>query len=125
MQLVKQLDLPNGLTVNFCNNSHRYFGDYHRVRVEISCEIPILEEYFSCHEEFVEAKRALGDSVHFRRHVERMGVSTADLEASLESIIESFCGHSLTYLESPDFPRKLICRELASDRLKVQRSYPG
>lgn len=125
MKLARQLTISNGLTVNIFNHNHRYFGDYHHVKVEITCEVPILEEYFSSREECDEARAALGESTTlYRRSVEKMGVSSAELEATLESIIEDFTDHSLSYLASPEFPRRLIAKELAaSSKVTAHRTY--
>jgi hypothetical protein len=126
MKLARKVDLENGLTVSFFTHCHRYFGDYHQVRVEITCEVPIEEEYFSSLVECNEARAALGMTAVFRRKVERMGVPTADLETTLESIIANFSEHSLSYLSTSDFPGKLIATELAaSSRGIAKGTYSG
>jgi hypothetical protein len=125
MNLVKEIPLENNLKVCFYNHNHRYFGDYHRVKVEITCEVPIMEEYFSTRAEFAEAISYLGRSAIFKRSVEQMGVSTDELEPCLERIIENFISHSLSYLASNEFPRKLIRRELANTVRKARGAYPG
>ena len=125
MKLVKEIHLKNGLTVSIFNHNHRYFGDYHRVKVEITCEVPIMEKYFATRAECADAISSLGRSVCFKRSVEQMGVSTDELEHCLEMIIGNFSSHSLSYLASPEFPRKLIQKELASTTRTVHRTYPG
>lgn len=125
MKLVREVCLANGLTVSFFNHNHRYFGDYHQVRVEITCEVPIHEQLFAKRGECEEARGALGGSAIFRRSVEKMGVPSAELEIALESIIENFCDHSLPYLASPEFPRQLIAKELAANsRITHHGTYP-
>jgi hypothetical protein len=123
MKLVKQIPLENGLTVSFFNHNHRYFGDYHKVRVEITCEVAILEEYFATPDEFAEAMASLGASAVFRRSLEQMGVSTDELEDCLDRVIENFINHSLSYIASPGFPRKLIQKELANITQPNRRTY--
>ena len=113
MKLARQVPLENGLTVSFYHHSHRYFGDYHRVRVEIICEVPVMEEYFSDPAAFAEARSFLGRNVFFRRNLELMGIPTAELENSLEKTIDNFSEHSLSYLASPMFPRRMVLAELA------------
>jgi hypothetical protein len=125
MNLVKEIPLDNNLKVCFHNHNHRYFGDYHRVKVEITCEVPIMEEYFATRAECEEAINSLGSSALFKRSVEQMGVSTDELEPCLERIIENFIGHSLSYLASKEFPRKLIQKELAKTTRKTRGTYPG
>jgi len=125
MKLVKEIHLKNGLTVSIFNHNHRYFGDYHRVKVEITCEVPIMEKYFATRAECADAISSLGRSVCFKRSVEQMGVSTDELEPCLERIIDNFINHSLSYLASNEFPRKLIQKELANSTRKARGTYPG
>jgi hypothetical protein len=122
---IRQIRLANGLTLLFHDRSRRYFGDYHRAKVEITCSIPILEEYFSEKQELEDAVKNLGDAVIFRRSVERMGVSSADLASVLASIMDNFCEHSIHYISSPAFPRKMVHMELAKARKTVKRRYPA
>jgi hypothetical protein len=120
---IRQIRLANGLTVLFHDQSRRYFGDYHQAKVEITCRFPVLEEYFSGKKEMKDAVKTLGDSVIFRRSVEQMGVSSADLLNALESIMDNFCNHTLHYMSSPTFPRKMVQLELAKARRTVKRRY--
>ena len=125
MKLVKEIPLENDLIVRFYNHNHRYFGDYHRVKVEITCEVPIMEEYFSNRAECAEAISTLGRSALFKRGVEQMGVSSDELEPCLERIIDNFISHALSYLASPEFPRMLIKKEMANSMRTVRGTYPG
>lgn len=125
MKLVREIPLENGLTVCIYNHNHRYFGDYHRVRVEIVCAAPVLEEYFTDRAEYAEARTSLGDSAVFRHNVELMGVASGEVDRSLERVIENFANHSLAYLASATFPRKLVLAELSGLKQKKRRAYPG
>ena len=125
MKLVKEIPLENNLNVCFYNHNHRYFGDYHRVKVEITCKVPLKEEYFTTRAECVEAINTLGLSALFKRSVEQMGVSSDELEPCLERIIDNFISHALSYLASPEFPRMLIKKEMANSMRTVRGTYPG
>lgn len=125
MELTREISLKNGLTVSFYHDTHRYFGDYHRIKVEIICEVPLLENYFSSPEEFAEASAFLGSKAVFRRKLELMGVSSAEVEQSLESVIANFSSHSQSYLSSSLFPRKLVLAELSGARRKTAKAYTG
>lgn len=125
MELAREISLENGLTVSFYHHIHRYFGDYHRIKVEIICEVPLLEKYFTSQEEFAEARASLGKSAVFRRNLELMGVSSAEVEQSLERVIANFSSHSLSYLSSSLFPSKLVLAELSGARRKTRKAYTG
>ena len=125
MKPIKEIFLDNGLIVSFFNHTHRYFGDYHRVRVKIICEVPLLKEYFADQSEYAEAKANLGSNAIFRRDTELMGIPSGELEKCLEKVIENFTDHSLSYLSSPQFPRKFVLTELSGSRKKTRQVYPG
>ncbi len=123
MKLAREIPLENGLTVRFYHHTHRYFGDYHRIKMEILCEIPVREDFFDNCDEFADAQTLLGHAAVFRRNIEMMGISSADVENSLERTIENFMNHSRTYLSSPLFPKKLVLAELAGARKQDRRVY--
>jgi hypothetical protein len=125
MELAREISLENGLTVSFYQHTHRYFGDYHRIKVEIICEVPLLEEYFASQAEFAEAVASFGSKAVFRRNLELMGVSSAEVAPSLEGVIANFSSHSLSYLSSPLFPRKLVHAELSAAGPKTRKAYTG
>lgn len=125
MELAREISLENGLTVSFYQHIHRYFGDYHRIKVEIICEVPVLEEYFTSPEEFAEAVASLGSKAIYRRNLELMGVSSAEVERSVANVIDNFSSHSLSYLSSRLFPRKLVHAELSAVGPKMRKAYTG
>jgi hypothetical protein len=125
MQPFRQIKLANGLTVCFYEHTHRYFGDYHRIRIDITCQIPVLEEYFDSHLDWEKALRHLGKAVEFRRSIEQMGVPTAELRANLESAVDNFCAHAIQYITAIDFPRKVIQSELNKLNSSISRRYHG
>ena len=125
MKPIKEIFLDNGLTVSFYNHTHRYFGDYHRVRVKIICEVPILEKYFADYSEYSQAKGKLGNNVIFRRDTELMGIPSGELEKTLENVVENFTDHVLSYLSSPQFPRKFVLLKLSESGKNTRRVYPG
>ena len=123
MKLAREVPLENGLTVCFYHHNHRYFGDYHRIKLEIICEIPVREEYFSNPDEFAEARAILGRNAFFRRELELMGIPTAEVDQTLEKTMDNFSNHSFSYLASPLFPRKMVLSELEGARRKGRRLY--
>ncbi len=125
MKLAKEIPLANGLTVCFYHHTHRYFGDYHRIKVEIVCEVPIREEYFKTPAECAEARAVLGGRAVFRRSTEMMGIPTAEVQQCLDNTMENFVKHSLSYLSSASFPRKLVLAELSVAREKGRKVYTG
>lgn len=85
--------LNNGILVEFFDLSNRYFGDYHRVCVEIRMQVP----------------RADGGQPLCRKHaLERMGVAGAEVETVRDRLAEDYWQHAGPYLAHADCPERLL-----------------
>ena len=108
---IREVPLTNGLTVRFFDATRRYFGDYHKVRVKISCEVPVTPNLFDDAASYETALKQLGKSVQYVKEVEQQGVPTADTTQAMEAIVRHFMAHSLGYFQSEAFPRKFVQSE--------------
>ena len=123
--LIRELSLPNGLSLSFINHTHHYFGDIYRVKMEILCNVPVLIGYFQTSQAFEEARALLGDTVVYSRIVEQMGVPSTEIERVLNRLMTNFMEHSHPYFASALFPKKLVLAELNKvKRKEIQRRYP-
>ncbi len=122
-EMVRTDQLKNGLLVEFRDFSNRYYGDYHRVRVEVRCRCLLAEGYFAGSDDpqgdLRKVKEQLGAELSFVRNLEKMGVAGDAVAATRQGLIESFIQSTFPYLESPNFPVRLIARELAQVQKKV------
>ncbi|HJV64275.1 MAG TPA: hypothetical protein VJ550_00935 [Geomonas sp.] len=109
---IREVPLSNGLTLRFFDHTRRYFGDYHQVRIEISCELPLTPDLFDDQAACAAALKVLGPSVRYLKQVEHQGVATAAVQEAVERVIGDFLSHSLGYFQSPAFPKKLVHSEL-------------
>lgn len=91
----------NGVTVEFFDRSNRYFGDYHRVCVEIRLQVPRPDGA----EPLIKSKL-----------LERMGVAGADVEAARIRLADDYWQHAGPYLTQAAYPARLIAAEAASRR---------
>lgn len=93
MEIFRTESLANDIELMFFDGSNRYFGDYHRVCVEIRLRVspdgPIL----------------------MIRQLERMAVPGAETEAVRNRLVDDFMRHAGRYLAHPDYPAKLLARE--------------
>jgi hypothetical protein len=110
--LIREIPLSNGLTVRFFDTTRRYFGDYHQVRIKISCDVPLTTELFEDQQAFEAAFKLLGASVHYQKDVEQQGVPTLGTGDAVEQVIRQFREHSLSYFQSEAFPKKFVQSEL-------------
>jgi hypothetical protein len=110
--LIRELSLPNGLTVSFYDCTRHYFGDFYLVKMEIQCKVPVIPGYFEDRDAFDEARMLLGDAVVYKRTEEQMGVPSTEIERVLQRFITNFMEHSLSYFAADRFPEKLVRAEL-------------
>ena len=111
-KLIREIPLSNGLTVRFFDASRRYFGDYHQVRVKISCDVPLTPDLFQDEASYETATKLLGACVSYQKEIEHQGVAGASVEETVDRVIAHFVEHSLDYFSGPGFPKKLAQAEL-------------
>jgi len=99
--------LCNGVEVAFADCSNRYFGDYHRVCVEVRISIHL----------------PAGSASRLAQvgRLERMGVAGADVAAIRSQLVDDYWRHAGRYLAHPDYPARL----LAASAVKVSRPQFG
>lgn len=110
--LIREIPLTNGLTVRFYDATRRYFGDYHQVRIKISCQVPLSAGLFEDAQAFEAAVKLLGAQVLYQKEIEQQGVPTLAVSDAVEKVISQFMENSLCYFESGDFPRRFAQSEL-------------
>lgn len=118
--IIRTDELANGVRVEFVDQSNRYFGDYHRLRIEVRCRVAITESLFAeaadPHAEAGRVREMLGAEVLWVRHLERMGVAGSDLDAVRGDLIATFAASNFPYLQSREFPARLVERKLAEGK---------
>ncbi len=95
--------LDNGVVVDFFDLSNRYFGDYHRVCVEVRLTVPLAEGNVPA----PEAQTDLPKVLQRIKKLERMGVAGAEVETVRERLVVDFLRHAGRYLTLPDYPARL------------------
>ena len=92
--------LPNGLKVEFIDLSNRYFGDYHRVCLEVRIiALPVDGN----------ADSAATGPQQIRR-LERMGVAGVEVDTVRRQLADDFQRHAGPYLAHPDYPARLAAK---------------
>jgi hypothetical protein len=119
---VRKFELNNSLTVLVYDTTRRYYEDYHLVRLEIESDVAVQEDFFATPERLAEARGLLGNSVTYRRTVEKMGVPFVEIEKAREEMIASFVATALPYFATRNFPQKFVLSELTKVSDKIPRS---
>jgi hypothetical protein len=110
---IRRVQLDNGLKIEFYDRSNRYFGDYHRVCILVECRLGMAANLFADATAEQKARAIFGGELLVTRTLERMGVAGAELPEVREALIDSYLRNALPYLAVPDYPARLLNRELA------------
>jgi len=116
MTTLREELLENGLRIVFVDESNRYFGDYHRIRLVANIHCDIKNMSATNENELHMKSRALdkfGDTLTITKSFERMGVATAEVDSVRSGMIDDFLQHTAPYLSRPEYPLLLVKAELA------------
>ncbi|MDH3997266.1 MAG: hypothetical protein OET90_00360 [Desulfuromonadales bacterium] len=115
---IREEVLDNGITIVFNDESNRYFGDYHRICIvaAITCPLPQDKDTF-----WQQARTQLGEQLSVTRSFERMGVASANVETTRQSMIDEFMQSNVAYMQREQYLRSLVQAELS--KRKPGRSY--
>ena len=106
--------LPNGLHLRFYDQSNRYFGDYHRVRIVVEIELLLNNELLDDPELLSAGRKRFGVSLTTSKVLERMGVPGSRVAALRAELVASYQLEVQSYLSRPEVPLRLLRAELAN-----------
>lgn len=109
--IIRECDLADGVRAVVYDVSSHYFGGYYHIRLQIAAEVPLCSDWFGSESEHEDALRRLGESVCFKRTLEKMAVPSIQIDAVKSELLESFETNVLTYLLRPDFPSRFVLSE--------------
>lgn len=105
--------LANGVEVAFTDLSNRYYGDYHRVCVEVRIMAPCPPGH---------GGPAVSDRLLTIKRLERMAVPGAQVAAVRDRLVDHFWVHAAGYLAHSEFPARLAARSAGLPR---RQTIPG
>lgn len=117
MNPLRQKTLANGLRIEVFDETNRYFGDYHRVclQVVISCDVATAAAAGGADPQFwADFKAARGDGIRVEKSLLRMGVAGAEVERTVNALLDDFLRAADDYMAHPDYPRCLARTLLAA-----------
>jgi len=91
-ELFSSEQLSNGVRINFNDQTNRYFGDYHRICIEVVLRF--------ARDDYAQA--------HTFQTLERMGVSGGELEEMQHQVMTSFRQGTMKYMASDHFEEKFL-----------------
>jgi hypothetical protein len=90
---IRTVEVGDDLVLEFSDCSNRYFGDYHRILIEIDAVVATAEGIVR---------------LRYQRPLRRMGVCGADTARETEVLIEQFLSITSPYMSKAGFTQKLL-----------------
>ena len=112
-QVIREYDLGGGMMARLRDVTRHYFGGYYHVRIEVSADVPLSPSPFADADEYLAARRLLGERIRFHRVLEKMAVPESGIKAARQCLLEAFASNVLPYLSRPDFPERFMRSEYA------------
>lgn len=84
--------LANGTQIEFCDSTNRYYGDYHRVSIDVI--LSFAGDNYATEYKF--------------QQLTRMGVQGSELEKVKAELIAAFQQGTMPYMGKEQFPEKFI-----------------
>jgi len=108
--LIQRTELNNGVVAEFSTQGNRYFGDFHRVEISVVVTVPFVSATLA--EELRDFSVNYPGSICYERKLQRMGVSTSQVEVVSQELIDDFLQTVSGYLEKKGFAEGLLRREM-------------
>ncbi len=115
--LIQRTELNNRIVVEFFTQGNRYFGDFHRVEIAVVVTIPFVGETLA--EDLREFAANYPGTIRYEKKLQRMGVSTSQVEAVSHELIDDFLQTVSGYLEKKGFAAGLLRREMQNKRRRM------
>lgn len=108
MKLLELIKLPNGLELEFWDESRPVAGDRWYVGLRALVPIPIPEASEDTGQGIALIKEALGKEACYQHLMERHFISCEQVPSVLREMRESFLANSLQYVSHPEFPTRFL-----------------
>jgi hypothetical protein len=110
--LLKQMNLNNGLMLVITDESSNYYADFWNLKVVIKGMAHVAPDHLLaiCPSDPSEekAKEALGAEITYHRELTRIGVREAEKDATVQKLLVACEENSLPYLRYPCFPERMV-----------------
>ena len=118
-KLFSRIELNNGVVVEFFSRGNRYYGDFHRVVIVAVVTVPFDRGTLA--EDLQEFAAGYPESIQYEKKLERMGVTTSDIEVVTQVLIDDFIETVGHYLEMQKFAERWLRREMQNRNKRNSR----
>ena len=124
--LIKTIDLENGLKLKLFDASRKLVGDRWLVSLIARIEMPIndllLKKDVSPLLNVDEVRKALGEKLLFEQKREKIFIDDKEKDEVMKGMQDLFLSSSLSYFSHPDFPQKYILKKF-NEKIKKDSWY--
>lgn len=123
MQLIEEIDLPNGLKLNLYDLSREIAADTVKVEITARTVVRLHQSFFANPPDYETVRNIFGEEISYEYRMERTFVTKENRDAVLGELISTFKKNSLHYLGTPDFAVRLAAsklREIKNNPYKYQ-----
>jgi hypothetical protein len=124
MNLIEEINLANGLTLQIFDSSRTIAADTVKVEILFQTKILLKESYFSTTEDYVQVKNVMGNELSYEHKLERSFVPTANEDSVRDDLINTFKSNSLDYLAAVNFPSKMALSILRDIKKNPYKYHP-
>ncbi|MDX2479640.1 MAG: hypothetical protein QNK24_04810 [Desulfuromusa sp.] len=107
--------LNNGVIVEFFDQGNRYFGDFHRIKINVFAMIPFTVK--SLAPDLQQFAATYPGYILYEKTLERMGVATSEVETVTHSLIDDFIASTGCYLDKKAFAEGLLRKNMTMKNL--------
>jgi hypothetical protein len=112
MNIIEEINLPNGLKLTVADFTRRIASDTKKVELTFSMKIDVLESFFASEEDYRTLVNVFGPELTYEHKLERTFVSDQDEEEVRTELLNTFKSNTLQYLALPNFAQKMALSTL-------------
>ena len=121
MELLEEIKLSNGLTLQIFDLSRAIAADTVKVELSMQIKINLETSFFADTSDYDQVKNIFGEELTYTHKAERIIVSKENENTVREELINTFKNNLLNYLSAANFSQKLslaMLRDIKKDPYK-------
>ena len=121
MELLEEIKLSNGLTLQIFDLSRAIAADTVKVELSMQIKIDLKTSFFAETSDYDQVKSIFGEELTYTHKAERTIVSKGNKDAVREELINTFKNNLLNYLSAANFSQKMalaMLRDIKKDPYK-------
>lgn len=108
-EVISRVELSDQITAEFSDQTNRYYGDFHRVLINVSVRIDLA--VIADRPDLLALIPTDQDALSFTTKLEQMAVPTAHLDSVRKSLIDAFLENTGSYILKTAFIENLIRKQ--------------